>query len=99
MVEDIDQRAPLVHPTPMLYAACAIILGLILVIWPRKIAAGMIRRRVSRLRELRNGSPEEFLEEQRSLETYSLRFPPFAARIFGVAWVILGIVWALRGGR
>jgi len=83
----------------MFYAAFAIILGLILLTWPHKIMASVTRRRNNRLRELRNGNPEEFFEERRSFETYSLRVPPFAIRVFGGAWVILGIVSAVRGGH
>ncbi len=96
---DIDQRASLVHPAAMFYPALAIILGLILLIWPHEITAWMSRRRDNRLRELRNGDPEEFFEERRSLETYSRHIPPFGLRVFGGAWVILGIVSAVRGGH
>jgi hypothetical protein len=83
----------------MFYAAFAIILGLILLTWPHKIMSWMMRRRDNRLRELRNGNPEEFFEERRSLETCSLRVPLFAVRVFGGAWVILGIASAVRGGH
>ena len=83
----------------MFYAAFAITLGMILLTCSRKVVAWTVSRRANRLHELHNGHAEEFFEERRSLEAYSLRFPPFVVRVFGCAWVIVGIVWAVRVGN
>ena len=82
----------------MFRAVLLILIGLALSPWPRRIVEVGQRRRAARLKDLKNGEPEAFFEERRSLEAYPVAALPLLMRIAGIGFIILGVVGATSRG-
>lgn len=63
----------------------------IFIVIPQWVSSHTASRHAERLAELREGAPERFFEERRSLETYGPPGGTWPYRIFGLAILVFSI--------
>jgi len=75
----------------MVYQVSLIAFATVLITVPQWFSTYAERRHADRLAALRNGAPEKFFEERRSLETYRPRGVRWPYRLFGFATMAFAI--------
>ena len=75
----------------MMYQIILIIVATALLIVPQWFSTYTKRQHSERLAALRNGAPEKYFEELRSLETYRSRGASWPYRLFGLATIAYAI--------
>jgi hypothetical protein len=75
----------------MAFQIILIVVATALVIVPQWFSSHTALRHSERLAELRNGAPERFFEERRSLETYRPKGYSWPYRLFGLVAMAFAI--------
>jgi hypothetical protein len=79
-----------------LRAVLAILVGAVLLLWPRSLSATASSKHAQRLKELRAGSEKTIFEERRSLEAYHPPRREWPWRLLGGALLMSGL-WMIFG--